>query len=277
MDILNFNSNDFISSIPPELIFEITSYLSYQDILHFCQSSAYLNHLLCRSDYIWRILFRRDISSFITSEDYYKLYLSIMKDFNAKICPKERLNYTVKYGYDILVQEILTLNKNINNNLVLVDAAEYGHEKIVNQMLELGANNYDMSMANAAYAGHENIVNKMLKLGANDYDAAMVYAAEGGQETIVNQMLELGANDYNSAMAYAAMKGHDIIVKEMLKLGANNYNWAMVLAAYGGHESIVKEMLKYGANNYNQAKENAASGGHNNIINLIQEWMKTHQ
>lgn len=53
MNILNSGNGNLISSIPLELIYQITSYLSYRDILNLCQTYSYLNYLLCQSDYIY--------------------------------------------------------------------------------------------------------------------------------------------------------------------------------------------------------------------------------
>ena len=198
----------------------------------------------------WQILFYRDISSYITSQEYHDLYLSIMKDLKTLIDPQIRINYAAKHGYDILVHDLLTLNKNIDYNRVMANAARYGHA---------------------------NIVKMMLQYGANDYNAVMAKAAFGGHDEIVQLMLQYGANDYNLAMANAAYGGHENIVKLMLKLGANHYNWTIVEAAKGGYENIVKLMLELGGNNYSDVMHYAYANRHDNIINLIQQWQNTHR
>ena len=55
-------------------------------------------------------------------------------------------------------------------------AAEYGHENIVQLMLDQYADNYNCNrvMTEATRRGHENIVRLLLDQGANDFNWAML-------------------------------------------------------------------------------------------------------
>lgn len=93
-------------------------------------------------------------------------------------------------------------------NDVLARAAEGGHQKIVDQFLQLGATNYNRALKMAALEGHSEIVNQMLKLGATNYNEALMAAVIGGHGDIAIQMLQLGATDYKQAQSMASSMNH---------------------------------------------------------------------
>lgn len=57
----------------------------------------------------------------------------------------------------------------------------------------------------ASKYGHENVVDRMLELGAKDIDDALSYACYNNQMHIVKKMLKLGAK-FNSDFARAQYK-----------------------------------------------------------------------
>ena len=79
-------------------------------------------------------------------------------------------------------------------------------------MLELGVNNFNVTMVRAALRGHQNIVELMLEKGATNYNHAISISFYG-HESIVRLMLDRGANNYNGAITEAASQGHQNIVR----------------------------------------------------------------
>lgn len=99
LNILESGNDNLISSLPLELIYQIASQLSYLDILHLCQTSSYLNQMLCQSDFIWELRVYRDISSTLRSSNYYNLYHKIRIQIQ-NLKPSKLLLYAAKNGYD---------------------------------------------------------------------------------------------------------------------------------------------------------------------------------
>jgi hypothetical protein len=242
-------NDDFLSTLPSELLFRVALQLDFLDIQRLCRVSRVFRQL-CQDDYFWLTLYRRDISKLRSppaSTSVRQSYQRIMTQF-SKLRSDPALVEASRHGYERLVNKILqktyTPNRAILNQS-LVQASVGGHGDIVNQMLQRGANEYNWAMLGAAQGGHLDIVNQLIKRGANEYNWAMVEAAQGGHQDIVNQMLDFGATDYNGAMAEAAEGGHTEIVKQMLDLGATNYNQAMANAKEYGHQDIVNLIQKY--------------------------------
>ena len=158
-------------------------------------------------------------------------------------------------GHIEIIKLMLTLGAD-NYNQTMAAAAEKGYLNIINLMLNEAqlkdsrgnrAESIDCnrSLIFAAKGGHQKIVDMMLALGADDYDGAMAYAADGGHIKIIQLMLDLGATDYDRAMAYAAGRGHIKIVQLMLDLGATDYDRAMTYAKEDKQIEIVTLLKKY--------------------------------
>ncbi len=214
------------------------------------------------------------------SEAYIK-YINIATNFNN--VPPLCRNYFINI-FDIGAKKNAICN-----------FSEKGNIRGVKLMLSKLANGYNrtincnMAMVFAALGGHMKIIELMLDLGADDYNRAMAFAAKGGRMDIVNFFLNKGviiddltldaprahfrAYDYNRAMVSAAGEGRMDIVQFMIEKGANNYNLAISVAAEGGHIEIVQLMLEKGANDYNEAMRVATSWGHTDIAELLQKYM----
>jgi ankyrin repeat protein len=71
---------------------------------------------------------------------------------------------------------------------------------------------------NAVLDNRRIIVQEMLQLGAFDFNEALIKAAEGGHMEFVQEMIRLGANNFNRAMNAADKYGHMDIVREITRL-----------------------------------------------------------
>lgn len=105
-------------------------------------------------------------------------------------------------------------------------AAEYGHVRIVDAMLDRGANihvNMDHPLYLAVMYGHLGIVQLLLDRGANANSKALYAAAQSNRPNVMQLLLDSGANVHehdNHAMRVAAANGHCEIVKLLMQNGA---------------------------------------------------------
>ncbi|OAP54596.1 hypothetical protein AYL99_11044 [Fonsecaea erecta] len=183
----------------------------------------------------------------------------------------------------------------------LIWASEYGHEMIVQTLLERGAdiNAQGGLYGNALYAAsardHETTVQTLLERGADInaqgglYGNALQAASTRGHETIVQTLLERGADvnaqggGYGNALQAASEGGHETIVQTLLERGVDvnaqggRYGNALQAASEGGHETIVQTLLKRGADvnaqggGYSNALQAASVGGHETIVQTLLE------
>ena len=76
-----------LSTLPPDVLFDIVTRLDYQDILRLCRVSHIFNDLFCREDNsLWRFLYQRDISRIRrpASGNYQQAYRKIMDFLRGK-------------------------------------------------------------------------------------------------------------------------------------------------------------------------------------------------
>ena len=61
-------NDQILSTLPPDVLFDIATRLDYRDILRLCRVSHVFNDLFCREDNsLWRFLYQRDISRIPTT------------------------------------------------------------------------------------------------------------------------------------------------------------------------------------------------------------------
>ena len=179
-------------------------------------------------------------------------------------------------GYHKVVDMMLEKGAN-NYSTYIMDAVAGGHIDIVKTMIEKGADTFNSCLVTAASYGHKDIVKLMLEKGADNYNGAMTMAAFYGFLDIVKLMLEKGANNYNLSMLEASYKGHIDIIKLMIEKGADNFNEAMAEASYSGFIKVVKLMLEKGANNYEESIKKAKGNGHGDIVELLENHREQHK
>lgn len=156
-------------------------------------------------------------------------------------------------------------------NYFLAGAAGGGHVNLVQEALELGADDLDGALVSAAEQGQIGMIDFLRQHGANDLDRAFRAAARSGQIVAMPHLLQAGATDLNGALQAAANQGHLKAVKFLLQLGATDVDAALYWAAGSGHVEVVKALIQAGATKLNQALIDAALGGH---LPVIQELIK---
>lgn len=146
----------------------------------------------------------------------------------------------------------------------------------------------------ASQGGHEKIVQMLLEKGANvnapggqcGIGTALQAASQEGHEKIIQILLERGADvnappsgvDIGTALQAASQKGHEKIVQMLLERGADvntppsseyGIGTALQTASQGGHKKIVQILLEKGADvntpgglGIGTALQAASRGGH---------------
>jgi len=283
--ILPSNGDLYFSILPQELLqltmlfFPITKILKILTTLHKIPPFS----RLINNKNFWKVLWIRDVSSFIPLSDLYDgSYLDFFNNLFFKELSKltnidGKIAYLVIRGYDILLYPLLQSNQHYNNAMEFATSA--GHIKIVQTLLtKYPKTDYNKIMSEAAMSGHIEIVKLMLENGVNNYNRALTSAAYGGHIEIVKLMLEQGGNKYGKTMELAAIYGHIEIVKLMLEKGAQNYEETLLEAAINDYIEIVKLMLEKISYNperllvcYNEIISEVADDRHIEIVKLMLE------
>ncbi|OAQ65927.1 ankyrin [Pochonia chlamydosporia 170] len=158
------------------------------------------------------------------------------------------------------------------NTAILVSAAEGGHTKVVEALLDLPGirvededEEYQTALGVAAKGGHAQIVAALLDKGANiavpsEVDMSPLdWAAYSGSVEVIKILLAHGA-DVNKGctilrppLFWAAQAGQDDAVRFLLDHGASMTfrtvnNWqAIQEAAKSGHANVIKTLIEHGA------------------------------
>jgi ankyrin repeat protein len=178
-------------------------------------------------------------------------------------------------------------------------ASELGHDKIIQMLLESGADvnaqggDYSNALHAASYKGHNKIAQMLLDRDADvnaqggAYGNALQAALTGGYDKIAQMLLDSGADvntqggAYGNALQAASHRGHDKIMQMLLDKGADvnaqggRYGNALQAASHGGHEKIAQMLLDRGADvnaqggRYGNALQAASHGGHEKIIQML--------
>jgi ankyrin repeat domain-containing protein 17 len=182
----------------------------------------------------------------------------------------------------------------------LILAADGGHEKIVELLLNHGADmeaqserTKDTALSLACTKGRYEVVDLLIKRKANlehrnvsDY-TPLSLAASGGFVNIINHLLRHGAEINSrtgsklgiSPLMLAAMNGNTSAVKLLLDQGSDinaqietNKNTALTLACFQGRHEVVQLLLDRKANLEHRAKVSLGSDAVNHY-NRFNGWM----
>ncbi len=186
----------------------------------------------------------------------------------------------------------------------LLWAARYGHDAVVQLLLEKGA---DLEAKDkdgwtpllwAAENGHNAVVQQLLEKGADleakdkEFDQTpLLCAVQIGHDAVVQQLLEKGADleakdeEYGrTPLLWAVENGHNAVVQQLLEKGADleskdkQYDQTpLSWAAETGHDAVVQLLLEKGADL--EAKDEysqtplllAAQCGHDAVVQLLLE------
>ncbi|RMZ87896.1 hypothetical protein DV736_g4876, partial [Chaetothyriales sp. CBS 134916] len=198
-----------------------------------------------------------------------------------------------------------------NGRTALIWASDYGYVKVVQMLLEHGADInaqggyyadvnaqgglYGNALQAASDSGHEKVVQMLLERGADVnaqggyYGNALQAASEGGHEKVVQMLLEHGADvnaqggEYGNALQAASNGGHEKVVQTLLEHGADVnaqgglYDNSLYAASNGGHEKVVQMLLERGADvnaqggRYGNALYAASESGLEKVVQILLE------
>ena len=181
----------------------------------------------------------------------------------------------------------------------LIAASYEGHEKVVQMLLDAGANvnaqgdYYGDALQTASLLGHEKIVQILIKAGANinaqgrSWGNALVGASKEGHEKVVQMLVTAGADvnipdkGWGDALQPAAMEGFEKVVRILIDAGANVNarggicGSALEAASDKGYEKIVQMLVDAGADvgahekGYAGALQQAARVGHEKVVQIL--------
>ena len=177
----------------------------------------------------------------------------------------------------------------------LCAASEGGHEKVVQMLLDKGADInintqgelYDNALCAALQEGYEKIVQMLLDKGP-DFDAqngyygnALYVASRGGYEKVVQILLKkevdinIQGEYYGDALYAASQEGHEKVVEMLLDKEADGFGKALCAASRGGYEKVVQMFLNKEADvsaqgeSFANALCAASKGGHEKVVQLL--------
>jgi ankyrin repeat protein len=189
--------------------------------------------------------------------------------------------------------------RNVMGNTGLHHAAANGHEKVVEMLLDRGADlevkttRTRTALHKAAEHGHRAVVGVLLQRGANiaaqdDRGATALHEASAhGHEAVVVLLLEEGAgctttdNRGGTALHVAARHGHACVIQRLINYGVDFMardasQWTSLHSASGrGHEAVVRLLLENGADTAARDAHGGtalhwASGlGHEPVVRLL--------
>ncbi|RYP79807.1 hypothetical protein DL769_002752 [Monosporascus sp. CRB-8-3] len=164
--------------------------------------------------------------------------------------------------------------KDIYGQTPLSQAAEYGHEAVVQQLLATGKVEIDTKdehsrtpLSWAAINGHKAVIQQLLATSKVDIDTKdedgrtpLSCAAEYGHEAVVQHLLATGKvdidikdNNNRTPLLWAVENGHEAVIQQLLVTGKVDidakdiYGWKPLLWAAGkGYETVVQQLLATG-------------------------------
>jgi len=126
-------------------------------------------------------------------------------------------------------------------------ACESGNYQIINELIKLGAKNWNRGLEGACCGGHYDIAEWMIKLGAYDWNTGFAQACRGGHIKIVELMIEKGVYYTADGLYWACYKGNESLVKYLIDKGINSWNKGLQGACFTKNLTLIKLMIEKGA------------------------------
>lgn len=137
---------------------------------------------------------------------------------------------------------------------ILFFAAKHGNRKMID--LTITPSTLNTGLWGACEGGNLQLVEEFLNLGANDIDQALEYAAVSGNEEIIDLLLKLGVRKVDRAIISAIRNDHDEVTKKLIDWGGNlvpELNSLLVTASFYDNLPIIKYLVDKGACNIDEA------------------------
>lgn len=301
-------NENVITALPPELLIQVVANFPIQEIRRLCQSHPRINEVVCRSQEIWRSLFRRDISSTAVPEDddYRRAYLDAehkylkrdrrgqLYDFVCTNRYSQDFNELAEQGYDKLFHFLVSHCQQLDPtwripvphtygwNGLFKSALESNNSAILHELIQLFLTDY---MDPTSYEHRKaplhiivefhrlDLLKQLLDAGV-DPDTFIYWAASQGQIDTLELLKKYGANLRGHAdqiLEEAAGNGHLNLVDFALGLGATEIDSAIGNAVVGEHVAIIRRLLPLTQPSefFNEYLNDAAEKGNLEIAKLI--------
>lgn len=145
--------------------------------------------------------------------------LELFEKFSKKIKITDLTIYACKGGNIEVVKKFIEQGYSPN---CLHTACSNKNYKLVDFLLEKGANNYNLGLVGACNANDFELVNKMIYLGANNYCFALENAFRNKDiDTRIIDLLMSKTNLYETVFIHACYSGSLINVKKLMPLVTN--------------------------------------------------------
>jgi len=284
---LDIQEKSMFESLPSELKYSILLDLSFQDLLRLCQVSSNLRSW-CNDWYFWATKAERD---FDLPRPLFRFYG--MTDPRTRYYEIQRHDHDYSYyarlaarkGNLNLINQIRAKSpRYVSENQILYGAAEGGHMKIVQNLIEK-YNFHPDTLTEALVLAIENgklkLVqtllsprSKLFKMRNREYilNNALVLAAKNGHINAVNYLIQQGANDFKSALSAAT--NLDIIIR-LLDVGQEYVKSVLQKAIVDGRLDIVEYIVKnfFGSQpdrfNIGHSLSEVAKNGHFDIVRYL--------
>lgn len=145
------------------------------------------------------------------------------------------------------------ISVNIDLNVCLYYACEFGNNYIINILIDKGANNWNYGLLGACKGNHINIAENMINNGANNIKDAFIYSCDHGTliiiKYIINNYFEYicDLHTLNSGLYNACGIGNIELVYLLIQLGANDWNIGLTNSCLNNRQQIINIMLSKGA------------------------------
>jgi len=138
-----------------------------------------------------------------------------------------------------------------NWDALLANAAQGGYDDIVNTCIH-HMEDVNIVAYGAAEGGNIHLLQDLIDIGADDWDGIAEYAARGGREDIVRMIISKKEYTPNlSRIAEGAARGGYIhLLKYLIEKGADDWNDMAIAAAKGGCYNIIIYLVKKGADKW---------------------------
>lgn len=171
-------------------------------------------------------------------------------------------------GHHDLIDALIALGAD-NWNLGLNGACRRNDRALIDKMITHGATNWNEGLYGACRGGHKHLAEEMIARGASNMNYGLNAACHGGHRELVDLMIAKGANRYHSGFVGACMSGNRELVDLMISKGANDWNDGLSNACKGGHMKLAIFMIGKGADDWNSALKSACGSGNRDLIDLI--------
>lgn len=179
----------YFSIVPTELLTLLFMHLTMDELYTLLPQIAFDPNFarLFNNSQFWNYIWKRDISSIVepnanTPRDIYLLYKTIISMLYSYVEKKSKILYLSTAGYDKLLYPIVDTVSDYN--IALIRAIPHEYLPIIKEMINRGAD-VNKALLHAVSAKSAKMVEFLLQNGANDYYMAEQLAERNGSDDIL--------------------------------------------------------------------------------------------